>query len=56
MRILMALIFLIFMIAMLIQEIFYEKFDSGLEAIIIMGLTCTGIYLAWFAITNSFKK
>lgn len=56
MRYIMSLLFLIFMVIMLVHEIFYEKFESGLEAIMVMGFTFTGIYLAWTAITSGFKK
>lgn len=56
MRIILALLFLIFTTIMLIYEIFYEKFETGFEAIFVMGYTFTGIYLAWYAITSSFKK
>ena len=44
------------MVAVLIREVFYEKFETGLEAIVVMGLTFTGIYLAWSAISSTFKK
>jgi hypothetical protein len=44
------------MTLMLVHEVFYEKFDTGFEAIVVMGLTCTGIYLAWTSIASTFKK
>lgn len=56
MRFIVSFIFLIFMVMMLVREVFYEKFDTGFEAIVIMGITVTGIYLAWTSIASTFKK
>ena len=44
------------MIIILVREVFYEKFEIGFKVIGIMGLTITGIYLAWTSITSTFKK
>ena len=56
MRFIVSFIFLIFMGITLIREAFFEKFETGFEAIVVMGLTVTGIYLAWTSIASTFKK
>lgn len=52
----LALIYFILCILNLIYNVFVEKYASGLEAILVMGITAIGIYLSWTVMSNSFKK
>ena len=52
MRQFLACIYLILCVAHLIYELVQESFQSGLEAVLTMGITAIGIYLAWIAMTK----
>ncbi len=56
MKFVLALIYFLLCILNLIYNIFIEKYASGLEAILVMGITAIGIWLSWTVITSSFKK
>ena len=56
MRFVLALIYFILCIVNLIYNIFIEKYASGLEAVLVMGITAIGIWLSWTVMSNSFKK
>lgn len=55
MRQFLAVIYLILCVGHLIMELLYGSFQSGLEAIVTMGITAIGIYLAWIAMTKKIK-
>ena len=54
MRQFLAGIYLILCIAHLIFELVQKSFQNGLEAVLTMGITAIGIYLAWIAMTKKF--
>ena len=54
MRQFLAGIYFILCIGHLIMELIYGSFQSGLEAVLTMGITAIGIYLAWIAMTKKF--
>ena len=56
MKFVLALIYFILCILNLIYNIFIEKYASGLEAILVMGITAIGIWLSWTVMSGSFKK
>lgn len=47
MRFLLSLLYFILCIANLIYNVFVEKYSSGFEAILVLGITGIGIYLSW---------
>ena len=56
MAFILALIYFILCVINLIYNIFIEKYASGLEALLVMGLTAIGIYLSWYVMSNSLRK
>lgn len=56
MRFIMSFLFLICMVGALIMALFYHSFNTGLEALWVVGMILTGIHLAWFAITADVKR
>ena len=56
MRYIIALLFLAIMTLMLILELTSLPFENGMEAILTMGITLSGIYLAFFALTADTKR
>ena len=51
-----ALIYFILCIINLIYNVFVEKYSSGLEAVLVRGITAIGIWLSWTVMQNSLKK
>lgn len=56
MAFILALIYFLFCVLNLIYNVFIEKYQSGLEAILVMGITAIGIYLFWYVMSSSFRK
>ena len=56
MTFIVALIYFILCVVNLIYNVFIEKYQSGLEAILIMGITAIGIYLSWYVMSSSLRK
>ena len=56
MRYVLAIIFFILFMINLVYEVFFVKFNTGWEAILVIGLTFGGVYLTWTVITDGFKK
>ena len=56
MKFVLALIYFVLCILNLIYNIFIEKYASGLEAILVMGITAIGIWLSWTVMSGSLKK
>ncbi|MDE0324599.1 MAG: hypothetical protein OXN27_11865 [Candidatus Poribacteria bacterium] len=52
----LALIYFILCILNLIYNIFIEKYASGLEAILVMGITAIGLWLSWRVMSDSLGK
>ena len=48
-------IYFILCIGHLILELVYGSFESGLEAVITMGITAIGIYLSWIVMMKKFQ-
>jgi len=53
MAFILALIYFILCIVNLIYNVFIEKYASGLEAILVMGITAIGLYLSWYVMKHS---
>lgn len=47
MAFILALIFFVLCVINLIYNVFIEKYASGLEAVLVMGVTAIGIWLSW---------
>ena len=47
-------IYLILSIGHLIYELVEKSFHNGLEAVLTIGFTAIGIYLAWIVLTKKF--
>ena len=56
MAFILALIYFILCVINLIYNVFIEKYASGLEALLVMGITAIGIYLSWTVMSNSLGK
>ena len=56
MAFILALIYFILCVLNLIYNVFIEKYQSGLEALMVMGITAIGIYLSWYVMSGSFSK
>lgn len=56
MAFILALIFFVLMVINMIYNIFIEKYASGLEALLVMGITAIGIYLSWYVMSSSFGR
>ena len=56
MRQCLAGIYLLLCIGHLILELVYDSFQSGLEAVLTMGITAIGIYLAWVVMTKKLQS
>ena len=52
----LGLIYLILCILNLIYNLFIERYESGFEAILVMGITAIGIYLSWYAMKSDLGK
>ena len=52
----LALIYFILCILNLIYNIFIEKYASGLEVILVMGITAIGLWLSWRVMSDSLGK
>ena len=52
MRRILAGIYLILSIGHLIYELVEKSFQNGLEAVLTVGFTAIGIYLAWIVLTK----
>ena len=55
MAFILALIYLVLCVVNLIYNVFIEKYQSGLEALMVMGITAIGIYLSWSVMSSSFR-
>ena len=55
MAFILALIFFGLMVINMIYNIFIEKYASGLEALLVMGITAIGIYLSWYVMSSSIR-
>ena len=55
MKRIMAGFYLLLCVGHLIVELIAKSFSNGLEAVITMGITAIGIYLAWIVMTKDFK-
>ena len=49
MRQFLAVVYMVLCVWNLVYELTSLPFDSGIEAVLVMGTTCIGLYLAWFA-------
>ena len=56
MAFILALIYFALCVLNLIYNVFIEKYQSGLEALMVMGITAIGIYLSWYVMSSSFGK
>ena len=56
MAFILALIYFVLCVVNLIYNVFVERYASGLEAILVMGITAIGIYLSWTVMSGSFGK
>ena len=55
MAFILALIYFFLCVLNLIYNVFIEKYQSGLEAILVMGITAIGIYLSWYVMSSSLR-
>ena len=56
MTFILALLYFILCILNLIYNVFIEKFASGLEAILVMGITAIGLWLSWKVMSMGFRS
>ena len=56
MTFILALLCFILCILNLIYNVFIEKFASGLEAILVMGITAIGLWLSWKVMSMGFRS
>jgi len=56
MKFVLAFIYFLLCILNLIYNLFIEKYASGFEAILVLGITAIGIWLSWTVMSGSFKK
>ena len=56
MAFILALIYFVLCVLNLIYNVFIEKYQSSLEALMVMGITAIGIYLSWYVMSSSFGK
>ena len=56
MAFILALIYFLLCVVNLIYNVFIEKYSSGLEAILIMGITTIGLWLSWTVMKGSLKN
>lgn len=56
MRQFLAGFYLLLCIGHLIIELINKSFNSGLEAVVTMGITAIGIYLSWIVMTKKFRE
>ena len=56
MRQILGIFFLVIQVLILIYELSDASFDSGYQAVLVIGMTLIGIYLSLFAITAVTKK
>lgn len=55
MAFILALIYFVLCVVNLIYNVFIEKYASGLEALLVMGITAIGIYLSWYVMSSSLR-
>ena len=55
MAFILALVYFVLCVVNLIYNVFIEKYQSGLEAILVMGITAIGIYLSWYVMSSSLR-
>ena len=56
MKVVLGIIFMLLLLGVLIHELTYEKFETGLEAVLVVGVTIIGIYITGSFIANDLKK
>ena len=56
MKVLLGLVFMAELIALLVYELTCEKFETGLEAVLVVSVTIIGIYITGSFIANDLKK
>lgn len=56
MKTVLGLLYMVVLVLVLANELLYEEFETGLEAVLIVGVTIIGIYIAGSFISNDLKK
>ena len=56
MKFILGLIYFLLCVINLIYNVFVEKYQHGWEAVLVVGITCIGIYLSWTVMKGSVKR